>query len=57
MTYHRPLFTENVLKVRLSYVKPSEKIRGKNQGKKSGEKISKKIMNGVEYIPLKSTRI
>ena len=33
MTYHRPLFTGNVLKVRLNCVKPSEKIRGKNQQK------------------------
>ena len=33
MTYHRPLFTGNVLKVRSSCVKPSDKNRGKNQQK------------------------
>ena len=33
MTYHRPLFTGNVLKVRLSCVKPSEKNRENNQQK------------------------
>ena len=36
MTYHRPLFIGNVLKVRLSCVKHSEKISKKNHGK--GEK-------------------
>ena len=52
MTYHRPLFTGNVLKNRLSCVKPSEK----NRGEKSAKKITvrgKKIKIGVEYIPLK----
>ena len=50
MTYHRPLFTGNVLTVRLS----CEKIF---QKKKTGEKISKtitvrgkKIKIGYEYI-------
>ena len=33
MTYHRPVFTGNVLKERLSCVKPSEKTGGKNQQK------------------------
>ena len=34
MTYHRHFFTENVLKVRLSCVKPFwKKNRGKNQQK------------------------
>ena len=34
MTYHRHVFTENVLKVRLSCVKPfRKKNRGKNQQK------------------------
>ena len=40
MAYHCPLFTGNVLKVRLSCVKPSEKNREKNQQKnpRDGEK-------------------
>ena len=40
MTYHRPLLIGNVLKVRLSCVKPSEKNRGKKSTKNSrqGEK-------------------
>ena len=50
MTYHRTLFTGNVLTVRLSCVKPSEKNRGKNQQKNHGK--GKKIKIGVEYIPL-----
>ena len=33
MTYHRPVITGNVLKVRWSCVKLSEKNRGKNQQK------------------------
>ena len=50
MTYHRPLFIGNVLKVRLSCVKPPEKNR-----EKISKKITvrgKKIKIGVEYIPL-----
>ena len=48
MTYHRPLFTGNVLKVRLT-------LR-KEQGKKISKKITvrvKRIKIGVEYISLK----
>ena len=33
MTYHRPLFTENVLKVRLICEKNREKNQQKNHGK------------------------
>ena len=50
MTYPRPLFTRNVLKVRLSCVKPSEKNRGKKSAINHG--TGKKIKIGVEYIPL-----
>ena len=52
MTYHRPVFTENVFKVRLSCVKPSEK----KTVKKYEQKITvrgKKIKIRVEYISLK----
>ena len=43
MTYHRPLFTGNVLKVRLSCVKSSGKNMEKKSAKKSweGEKKSR----------------
>ena len=37
MTYHRPLFTGNVLNVRLSCVKPSEKKQGKQISKNHGK--------------------
>ena len=50
MTYQRPLFTGNVLKVRLSCVKPSEKNTETNQPKNHSK--GKKIKIGVEYIPL-----
>ena len=50
MTYHRPLFIGNVLKVRLGCVKRSEKNRGKKSAKNHGK--GKKIKIGVEYIPL-----
>ena len=45
MTYHRPVFTGNVLKVRC--VKPSKK-QGKKSAKNHGK--GKKIKIGVEYI-------
>ena len=43
MTYHRPLFIGNILKVRLSCVKPSEKQGGKSaenhrKGKKTQDR-------------------
>ena len=50
MTYHHTVFTRNVLKVRLTCVKPSEKNR-----EKIGKKVTvrgKKNKIGVEYIPL-----
>ena len=50
MTHHRPLFTGNVLKLRLSCVKPSEKNREKINKKNHGKR--KKIKIGVEYIHL-----
>ena len=50
MTYQRPVFTENVLKVSLSCVNPSEKKQGKKLAKNHGK--GKKIKIGVEYIPL-----
>ena len=50
MTYHRPLFTANVLKVRLSCVKPSEKTGGKNQQKNNG-KGKKNQDRGRIYTP------
>ena len=50
MTYHRPLFTGNVLKVRLSCKKNFQKNRGKNQQKNHGK--GKKIKIGYDYIPL-----
>ena len=37
MTYHRPLFTGNVFKVRLSCVKPSEKKQGKKSAQNHGK--------------------
>ena len=37
MTYHRPLFTGNVLKVRLSCEKNLKKTGGKNQQKNHGK--------------------
>ena len=50
MTYHRPLYTGNVLKVRFSCEKKTSKKTGeKNYPKKHG-KGKKKI--GYEYIPL-----
>ena len=50
MTYHRPLFTGNVLKVRLSCVKTLRKKQGEKSAKNHGK--GKKIKIGVEYIPL-----
>ena len=50
MTYHRPLFTGNVLKVRLSCVKLSEKNRGKNQQNNHG-KGKKNQDRGRIYTP------
>ena len=54
MTYHRPLFTGNVLKVRLSCVKPSKK----KQKEKSAKKITVSGKNqdrGRIYTPALSS--
>ena len=55
MTYHRPLFTGNVLKVHLRCEKHLEKTGGKNQQKNHGKR--KKIKIGYEYIPLGVTEL
>ena len=55
MTYHRHLFTGNVLTVRLSCEKNFQKKQGKQISKKISKKITvrgKKIKIGYEYIPL-----
>ena len=49
MTYHCPLFTGNVLKVRLNCEKNFQKNRGKKQEKNHGK--GKKTRSGMNIYP------
>ena len=56
MTYNRPLFAGNVLKVRLSCVKPSEK-KGKKSAKNHGKGEKIKIGVDPDWIQIRIDQI